>query len=193
MPPFQIYGQQPTPARVDDVAQGPHQRLTGVAPSGQSGRSDRSDRSSPTASFTRRDCLSLAAAPLLLAAAGTATAQVVLNTTAADLQGLNLRAEGVLIDFPPLAETGFAVPLQASITAPPGLFVTQVEVFLPENPNTRALRMRLIAPQTHYAFSTRLRLAASQDVWVVATLSDGSLRGARAPTLVTSAACFDPS
>ena len=40
---------------------------------------------------------------------------------------------------------------------------------------------------------TRLRLAGSQDAWVVATMTDGSRRGAFAPTIITSSACFDGS
>ena len=66
-------------------------------------------------------------------------------------------------------------------------------MFLPENPNIRALRLRLIEPQARFEFTTRLRLAGSQDAWVVVTYSDGSRRGAFAPTVVTSSACFDAS
>lgn len=148
------------------------------------------------AALSRRTCLGLAAAPLLggplLAPIG-AQAQVVFNITAAELKAMNLKPEGITIDFPALADTGFAVPLHADIVAPPGLKIDTIEVFLPENPNTRALRLRLAEPQARYAITTRLRLAGSQDAWVVATLSDGSRRGASAPTVVTSSACFDGS
>lgn len=141
--------------------------------------------------LTRRTCLGLAATPLLLAATNL-RAQVV-NTTAEELAAMKLKPDGITIDFPPLAETGFAVPLHADIVAPQGLKVEKIEVFLPVNPNTRVLTLRLVEPMARYSFDTRLRLANSQDVWVVATLSDGSRRGASAPTVVTSAACFDGS
>lgn len=149
----------------------------------------------PTA-LSRRACLGLAAAPLLgapLLAPQPARAQVVFNITAAELKAMNLKPEGITIDFPPLADTGFAVPLHAEIVAPPGLKIDTIEVFLPENPNTRALRLRLAEPQARFGLTTRLRLAGSQDAWVVATLTDGSRRGASAPTVVTSSACFDGS
>lgn len=141
-------------------------------------------------SIDRRTCLALAAAPLL--AAGPAPAQVV-NVTEAELKAMNLRPDGVTIEFPPLADTGFSVPLQADIVAPAGLRIATIDVYLPENPNTRALRLRLPEPAARYSFTTRLRLAGSQDAWVVATMTDGSRRGAFAPTIITSSACFDGS
>jgi sulfur-oxidizing protein SoxY len=138
----------------------------------------------------RRSCLALAAAPLLVPAF--ARAQVA-NVTAADLAAMRLKPDGVTLDFPPLADTGYAVPLHAEIVAPAGLKIDTIEVFLPANPNTRAVKLRLVEPQARYAFTTRLRLGGSQDAWVVATLSDGSRIGASAPTVVTSSACFDGS
>lgn len=138
----------------------------------------------------RRACLALAASPLL--AALPLHAQGV-NFTLEELQAMKLAPEGITIDFPTLAETGFSVPLQASIVAPAGLKVASIAVYLPENPNTLAVQMRLVEPQARYTFTTRLRLANSQDAWVVATLTDGSKRGASAPTLITSSACFDGS
>jgi hypothetical protein len=55
------------------------------------------------------------------------------------------------------------------------------------------INIKLGMPQNSYRFDTRIRLGASQDVWLVATLSDGSLIGAKAPTVLTSSACFDAS
>lgn len=141
-------------------------------------------------SMDRRTCLALAAAPLLAAPAARAQGA---NLTEAELKAMKLRADGVSIDFPPLADTGFSVPLQAEIVAPAGLRIATIDVYLPENPNTRALRLRLPEPVARYSFTTRLRLAGSQDAWVVATMTDGSRRGASAPTIITSSACFDGS
>ncbi len=138
----------------------------------------------------RRTCLSLAAACVL--AAHSARAEVV-NVTAAELRARQLKPDGIRLDFAPLADTGFSVPLHAEIEAPKGLQIDTIEIFVPENPNTRALKMRLAQTPAHFAFSTRLRLAASQDVWVVVSLSDGSQRGLSAPTVITSSACFDGS
>ena len=133
-------------------------------------------------------CLPLGA----LALTGPAQAQAV-NLTGVQLEAMQLKPEGIALDFAPLADTGFSVPLAADLQAPPGLKIQTVEVFLPENPNTRALKLRLVEPLARYQFTTRLRLAGSQDAWVVVTLTDGSKRGAHAPTIVTSSACFDGS
>lgn len=143
-----------------------------------------------THTFQRRTCLALAASPLLAALPLHAE---VINVTLADLLAMKLASEGITLDFPPLADTGYSVPLQADIVAPTGLKVATIEVFLPENPNTLAVKLRLVEPQARYSFTTRLRLAGSQDAWVVATLTDGSKRGASAPTVITSSACFDAS
>ena len=115
------------------------------------------------------------------------------NVTGPQLKAMNLKADGITMDLARTPDSGASVPLQASINAPPGLKIVGVEVFLPENPNTRALRLRLAEPQTQFVFSTRLRLAASQDVWVVATLSDDSKLGASAATVITTSTCFDAS
>ena len=44
-----------------------------------------------------------------------------------------LSSEGIELLFPRLADTGNAVPLQAHITAPSGLHLTQLKVMLTEN------------------------------------------------------------
>lgn len=108
-----------------------------------------------------------------------------------ELLAMGLSSEGMSLEFPRLADTGNAVPLQVQIQAPQGLTVTALEVILPENPNPSVVKLRMLAPVNQYRFATRLRLAASQDAWVVATLSDGSRRAIHAPTLITSSACFD--
>ena len=161
----------------------------------------------PRHSLARRAWLGLAAWPVLspvlaplvplvplvpLLAPAAAQAQG-FNVTADQLLAMKLKADGITLDFPRLADTGASVPLSASIVAPVGLKIVGIEVFLPENPNTRALKIRLSEPRAQFALTTRLRLAASQDVWVIATFSDDSRRGASAPTVITSSSCFDAS
>ena len=130
----------------------------------------------------------------MLGSHGTASAQAFVETiTQRDLVAMKLKGDGITLDFPRLADTGASVPMLASIVAPAGLKIESIDVYLPENPSTRALKRRLIEPQARYTFTARLRLAASQDAWVVAPLSDGSKMGASAPTVITSSACFDAS
>ena len=141
----------------------------------------------------RRACLALATLPILAAPSGVFAQAFIDHVRQHHLEAMKLNGEGVVMDFPRLADTGSAVPLQVTIKAPAGLKIEQIEIFLPENPNTRALKLRLPEPQASYNFSTRLRLAGTQEAWVVATMTDGSKRGASKPTIITSSACFDGS
>lgn len=144
----------------------------------------------PTRLLTRRVGLCLTLVPFLAPLLSKAE---VINVSSAELLAMKLKADGIKLDFPRLADTGASVPLAADIAAPAGLKISSIEVFLPANPNTRAFKLKLAEPRAHFVFSTRLRLAGSQDVWVIATLSDGSRIGASAPTVITSSACFDAS
>ena len=110
---------------------------------------------------------------------------------AARLAKLDLSRRGISLDFPALADTGTAVPLRVEVTPPAALTLAAIEIILPENPNPAVLKASVFDPPRRYAFSTRIRLAASQDVWVIATLSDGSELAAHAPTVITSSACLD--
>ena len=95
-----------------------------------------------------------------------------------------LSSEGIELVFPRLADTGNAVPFEALVTAPTGL---------PENPNPEALHLKIMDQPVQYRLKTRLRLAASQSVWLVAYFNDGSERANHAPTIITSTACLDES
>ena len=143
--------------------------------------------------MNRRDCFGLVVLPVALMPQSVLGQAFIEQTTQRDLEALKLKSDGITLDFPRLADTGSSVPLQATVVAPAGLTIRSIDVFLPENPSTRALVLRLLEPQARYSFTVRLRLAASQEAWVVATLSDGSRIGASAPTIITSSACFDAS
>ena len=118
-----------------------------------------------------------------------------MNTT--ELQALiflpNTPAGFARLDLAPLSDTGTAVPIGVDLKAPSGTMFTSLEIFAPDNPVSRVIKLTLVQPQTQYHFETRFRLGISQDVWLVARLSDGRLMGDRAPTVLTSSACFDVS
>jgi predicted secreted protein len=104
-----------------------------------------------------------------------------------------LSSEGIELVFPRLADTGNAVPLQANIRAPKGTYLKSLRIFLPENPNPLALQLKLHGEPQNYQLNTRLRLSASQSVWVVATFNNGLEHANSAPTVITSTACLDDS
>jgi predicted secreted protein len=111
----------------------------------------------------------------------------------ASLQQLTLLPDGARLELEPLSDTGTAVPIGVRLQAPPGLRIESFDIFAPDNPVSKVLSIKLGSPQTSYRFDTRIRLGASQDVWLVAKLSDGSRMGHRTSTVLTSSACFDAS
>ncbi len=111
----------------------------------------------------------------------------------ATLNQLKLRPDGAVLELEPLSDTGNAVPVGIRLQAPPGLTIQSFALYAPENPVSQLISITLGTPLNRYSFDTRVRLAASQDIWLVATLSDGTLMGHHAPTVLTSSACFDAS
>ena len=105
----------------------------------------------------------------------------------------NSAAAFARLELEPLVDTGNAVPIGIALQAPPNMVFTSFEVFAPDNPVSRVFKLSLGVPQTSYRFEVRIRLGASQDVWLVARLADGRTMGMHLPTVLTSSACFDAS
>jgi predicted secreted protein len=142
-------------------------------------------------SLDRRDCL----AHLGLGAAVMCSASHAVSApdthSQADLLSRRLEGKGVNVTLAPLADNGNAIPLQFTLQAPAGQQLTGFEIIAPENPNRVILKLKLGQAQTRLTFSTRIRLAMTQDVWVLAHLSNGSSLGRSTHTVVTATACFD--
>ena len=94
----------------------------------------------------------------------------------------------VRLDLPELAENGNTVPLSVAVDPPPGRSVTEILVVAPENPNARVIRFRF-SPSSVPEGSTRIRLAATQEVVAVARLDDGTFLSASRPIKVTIGGC----
>ena len=140
----------------------------------------------------RRASAALLALPMsALLLPGLVRAQTAPSPAAEALRKLALPTDGVQIDLAPLSDTGNAEPLAFTLDAPAGRRVVSFEILTPDNPETLVMRVKLGQPAARYRFASRVRLSGSQDIWVVATLSDGSRIGASAATVVTSSACFD--
>lgn len=108
-----------------------------------------------------------------------------------NLKNLNLKSEGITIEIPPLADTGNSIPMSIQIQPTSSAKVQSIEIIAPENPNQMVLRVTLPNPQKKLKMATRIRLALSQDVWVVAKLDDGTSIAQSANCVVTLNACFD--
>lgn len=160
--------------------------------------------SAPLPRQTRRRALllwagaaaSVGASPIWAASAPARAPQLAGRSESAlsqELRAKGYRSDGLELEFPELADSAHSVDFAVQVTAPPGLRLKELEVILPENPFPSAVKLRLPQPQERYRLATRLRLAASQAVWAIATFDDGSVRAANAATLVTSSACLDES
>ena len=109
------------------------------------------------------------------------------------LKSFKFNPEGVELDLPSLVETGNSISFRFAIKAPPRQKIQSVDMVAPENPNPLLMRLKMSSQTEHLRFATRIRLATSQDVWVIATLDNGQKIGKSIPAVITLSACFDAS
>jgi sulfur-oxidizing protein SoxY len=148
----------------------------------------------------RRDFL-VTAASALAAAAPCANAQRMLP--AADLRplidavtgGAAVEERGIELEVPQIAENGHSVPLTVRVASSmtPADHVVSIHVFADRNPRPQVAVFRLGTGSGRAEVSTRVRLASAQTLTVLAALSGGRFRMARAEVHVTAAACIDES
>jgi len=109
----------------------------------------------------------------------------------AALKKLAIDTKAIQLDIPPLADTGNSIPFTIKLKAPTERLIQSFEIIAPENPFPMVLRVKIPKAADFYQFSTRIRLALSQDVWVIATLDNGQKIANSVPSVVTLNACFD--
>jgi sulfur-oxidizing protein SoxY len=100
---------------------------------------------------------------------------------------------GVIVEIPALAENGNSVPMRIRVASPMTAadHVSAIHVFSERNPRPRIVAFHL-GPQSGRAdVALRVRLAGTQSVTVLASLSGGRFRMAVADVVVTSGACLD--
>jgi sulfur-oxidizing protein SoxY len=98
----------------------------------------------------------------------------------------------VTVTLPPIAENGNSVPVSVTVDSPmtDESFVKQIVVLSPRNPIATIARFHL-GPHTGRAeISTRVRMAGTQTLRVVAEMNDGTLWSGTGSTYVTLAACI---
>jgi len=102
---------------------------------------------------------------------------------------------GIAIELPQIAENGNAVPLRMSIDSPmtPEDHVEAIHVIAERNPRPLVATYRFGPAAGKADVSTRVRLAGTQKLRVLAALSGGRFLLQEQDVLVTSAACLDES
>jgi sulfur-oxidizing protein SoxY len=100
---------------------------------------------------------------------------------------------GIDIDLPQIAENGHSVPLTVRVASPMNELdhVTAIHVIAERNPRPAVASFHLGPWSGRAEVSTRIRLAGTQKVTVVAALSGNRFRIARKSVAVASAACLD--
>ncbi|MBR0758249.1 SoxY-related AACIE arm protein [Bradyrhizobium jicamae] len=105
----------------------------------------------------------------------------------------NVRTGKVKLDIPPLVENGNTVPMTVSVASPMTAddHVKSIHVFNEKNPQPNIGNFHLGPHAGRAQISTRIRLADSQKVVVIARLSDDTFWSATVDIVVTLAACTE--
>jgi sulfur-oxidizing protein SoxY len=100
---------------------------------------------------------------------------------------------GVEIELPRLAENGNSVPMRVRVASPMTAedHVKAIHIFAERNPRPRVATFHFGPHSGRAEITTRVRLAGTQRVTVLAELSGRRFRVGPADVLVTSAACLD--
>ncbi len=104
-----------------------------------------------------------------------------------------VRRGKVTLDIPPLVENGNTIAMSVSVDSAMTEtdYVKAIHVFNEKNPQPDIISVHLGPRAGKAAFSTRIRLADSQNVVAIAELSDGSLWSDTVEVIVTIAACLE--
>lgn len=129
--------------------------------------------------LTRRDSLSLGAAAVAFAAMPRTAQAQTLEKAMAEIEAFTGGAEAqrgkVSLDLPEIAENGNAVPLVVSVASPMTAddFIEKIIVVTSANPLARALAASFTPLSGRAELTTRIRLAATQEVFAVARTHAG--------------------
>src|SRR5260221_222314 len=104
-----------------------------------------------------------------------------------------VRKGKVTLDIPPLVENGNTIAMSVAVDSPmtETNYVKAIHVFNEKNPQPDIISVHLSPRAGKAAFSTRIRLADSQNVVAIAEFSDGSLWSDTVEVIVTIAACLE--
>jgi sulfur-oxidizing protein SoxY len=143
---------------------------------------------------SRRDVLALAVGGAALALAGgaaEATPPEAAEAIARFTGGAPTVPGQIAIDLPEIAENGNTVPFSVTIDSPmtDADHVSDILVVAPANPRPRVVTFHLTPMCGRADVATRIRLAATQDVVVVAKTSTGRFITASKTVKVTVGGC----
>jgi sulfur-oxidizing protein SoxY len=144
--------------------------------------------------ISRRDALRLAAGSAAVAISGASVSGAPADAAAAIAAftgGAKAEEGGIALDLAASVEDGNSVPLSVAVESPMSADdrVTEVLIVAERNPWTGVGTFRFTPMSGRAAFSTRIRLAESQTVIVLAKTNTGRVHVARRHVEVTIGAC----
>ena len=146
----------------------------------------------------RREALAFGAAAITLVPFAIAQAQGLAQSVAlarAEIDRFTGGAEAlrgkVALDLPAVAENGASVPISIAVESPMSAadFVERVLVVTTANPYPRALSVSFTPASGRAEVTTRIRLAATQEVFAVAKMSGGTFYFDSKTVAVTVGGC----
>jgi sulfur-oxidizing protein SoxY len=146
-------------------------------------------------SLTRREALALGAMSATAALAGVSGGQAAPADAAAEIAkftGGRIPETGkVTIELPEIAENGNAISLTVMVDSPmtPDNYVTDILVVAEGNPSPGVAAFKLTPISGRAEIATRIRLAGTQSVVVVAKTNNGGLLTAQRQVKVTIGGC----
>jgi sulfur-oxidizing protein SoxY len=148
-------------------------------------------------SLNRREALMLAGGAVALALTPSPSfAQAPASAAAAEAikkftGGAEPTAGKITLDLPEIAENGNTVPLGVLVDSPMTAqsHVSEIVVLAEGNPNSAVVRFGLTPASGKAEISVRIRLAATQNVVVLARTSDGAVYMEKKSVKVTVAGC----
>jgi len=99
----------------------------------------------------------------------------------------------IYFELPPLVENGNLVAVKCAVQSPMTAndYVKVIHMIAEGNPLPKVVSCYLTPLSGKAEFSTRIRLADSQRVWVLAQMSNGDFWRTSADTVVTLSACTE--
>ena len=141
--------------------------------------------------ITRRAAMALAALPVV--AVASETEESFEAAQRAILAGRTPRTDGITIDMAQLSENGNSVDIALSVDSPTTAadHVTAIHILAEKNPVARVARFDLSPRAGQAAVVTRIRLATTQTILVLAETSRGEVHRASQEVIVILGACVD--
>jgi sulfur-oxidizing protein SoxY len=122
-----------------------------------------------------------------------ATPEMMQDAVRAAIGEAQVQKGRVKLDLPPLVENGNSVPCTVTVDSPmtAAAYVKAIYIFNEKNPQPNVIGVKLGPRAGKASFSTRIRLADTQNITAIAEMSDGSCWSDEVFVIVTLAACVE--